>query len=323
MGFSELSLEQNLVITQPSDVTFSNGQLSTNEEVTIAVPLPPTTEKKEVTPDTEKLEAGLTGEGKEDINMIEDGISYTLGNVNSPDSGDGIITDDNNEKCIVLNNPSSDDDVRDAVNHLTPGTTEFFDKVKGMTMMLSAGKGYVDVEYMSDDEETNRLKAFIGSDDEHSNPFELKRIEKKADGKIKARLAYDIEKPRLAALYYSNLAHFSRGVHKGGKKSVTHIRVYSVTITPSTVKQSNSVKDAAGEGNYGAKDPNEDNVVDIMPVEGDVNGDFVVDGDDVRDVVNYIMGIKGKNFDEEAADVNNDNVVNIADIIKIINLMKM
>lgn len=57
-------------------------------------------------------------------------------------------------------------------------------------------------------------------------------------------------------------------------------------------------------------------------VDGDVNGDDVVNDADVKDVASHIMGMTPKGFNKDAADVNNDNRVNAADIVlinKIIN----
>ena len=62
--------------------------------------------------------------------------------------------------------------------------------------------------------------------------------------------------------------------------------------------------------------------IDADEVEGDVNGDGVVNDADVKDVASHIMGMTPKGFNKDAADVNNDNKVNAADIVlinKIIN----
>ena len=57
-------------------------------------------------------------------------------------------------------------------------------------------------------------------------------------------------------------------------------------------------------------------------MKGDANGDGVVNDADVKDVASFIMGKTPKGFNKDAADVNNDNKVNVADIVlinKIIN----
>ena len=55
---------------------------------------------------------------------------------------------------------------------------------------------------------------------------------------------------------------------------------------------------------------------------GDVNGDGDVTEDDVDAVANHIIGQTPTGFDEEAADVNGDKVVNVADIVEIVKMKK-
>jgi hypothetical protein len=57
-------------------------------------------------------------------------------------------------------------------------------------------------------------------------------------------------------------------------------------------------------------------------VAGDVNGDGNVNGDDLEEVVHYIMGNPSPDIKKEYADVNCDNEVNAADIVAIVKIMK-
>ena len=54
---------------------------------------------------------------------------------------------------------------------------------------------------------------------------------------------------------------------------------------------------------------------------GDVNGDGKVNNDDVSTLVSYILGIPTPNFLPCAADLNNDELINIADITALVNLL--
>ena len=56
-------------------------------------------------------------------------------------------------------------------------------------------------------------------------------------------------------------------------------------------------------------------------LEGDANGDGVVNAADIVEVVNYIMGHPTNKFDAAAADANSDKVVNAADIVQIVNII--
>ena len=54
---------------------------------------------------------------------------------------------------------------------------------------------------------------------------------------------------------------------------------------------------------------------------GDVNGDTIIDIDDVVAIVNYILGEKVNNFNLGAADINGDYKIDIDDIVAIVNLI--
>ena len=78
---------------------------------------------------------------------------------------------------------------------------------------------------------------------------------------------------------------------------------------------------------YGAADYWKDfkEIVEIETevVLGDANGDGTVDANDIVDIVNHTMGnptSTGK-FNKKAADINEDGVVNIADIVAISNII--
>jgi len=60
----------------------------------------------------------------------------------------------------------------------------------------------------------------------------------------------------------------------------------------------------------------------IPPMKGDVNSDNKVNQDDLRDLVEYIMGNKPNGVTEESANVNGDKKVNIADVVALTQLLK-
>jgi hypothetical protein len=62
------------------------------------------------------------------------------------------------------------------------------------------------------------------------------------------------------------------------------------------------------------------NIVEITVEKGDANGDDSVNAADVFEVMNHIMGNSSPYFNEEAADVNCDGVVDVADIGAIVNI---
>ena len=56
--------------------------------------------------------------------------------------------------------------------------------------------------------------------------------------------------------------------------------------------------------------------------KGDINGDNTVNGKDIDEIVNYLMGKPSNSFDIKAADVNGDEKVNAADIVTIVKIIK-
>ena len=52
-------------------------------------------------------------------------------------------------------------------------------------------------------------------------------------------------------------------------------------------------------------------------LRGDVNGNGIVDAEDITDTVDYILGLSAKDIQKETIDVNNDGIVNVADIVAI------
>ena len=57
------------------------------------------------------------------------------------------------------------------------------------------------------------------------------------------------------------------------------------------------------------------------PLQGDVNGDEVVNIADVTTLIDYLLGNTPEAFDEQAADVNGDGVINIADVTALIDML--
>ena len=75
-----------------------------------------------------------------------------------------------------------------------------------------------------------------------------------------------------------------------------------------------------GNNNYNAAQRIiKDLVIEKLSLRGDVNGDGVVNMDDVTFVANIILGIENAT---DAADVNNDGTVNMSDVMFIVNYIK-
>ena len=66
----------------------------------------------------------------------------------------------------------------------------------------------------------------------------------------------------------------------------------------------------------------EDGTLTVTVLDGDANGDGVVSMTDVDAVVSYIYGNPPDNFVFEAADVNEDGNITVADVVHIINIVR-
>ena len=58
------------------------------------------------------------------------------------------------------------------------------------------------------------------------------------------------------------------------------------------------------------------------PILGDANGNGIVDWNDVKAIVDYIMGTSPVGFNMTLANVNGDGVVNVADLVEVIQIVK-
>lgn len=60
----------------------------------------------------------------------------------------------------------------------------------------------------------------------------------------------------------------------------------------------------------------------LVRIAGNVNDDNIVNDADIAELINYIIGKPSNIFNEDAADVNGDGVVNVADIVEIVKIIK-
>ena len=110
-------------------------------------------------------------------------------------------------------------------------------------------------------------------------------IEMELEGKLKMKFPYDVTEPTYVYIYAGqNAAARTRTAEEPS------LKIYGISLE-----------------------------MDIL--KGDANGDGVVNDADVKDVASHIMGKTPKGFNKDAADVNNDNKVNAADIV-LINKMR-
>ena len=127
--------------------------------------------------------------------------------------------------------------------------------------------------------------------------------------------------------YWINSSGNTRAIGKDVKKVIVNGNMTTVVLEDLAIGTEygyRSYMKTASCTTYGEEKTfkTSETAIDTDDVEGDVNGDGVVDDADLKDVVSHIMGNTPIGFNKNAADVNNDNKVNAADIVlinKIIN----
>jgi surface protein len=304
-GFSDLILEQNLVIMEPEDAAYdNNGKRLAATSATISAPLSPITEGKTIQPDGNELQP----EQGNDVNKVVDDILYTLGNANNA-AGDGYDDDG----FIVINSVTTDQQATEAAQNYAPGSDEYLDRFKGLTFMVPAGSG--DIEFDMQTLEGYAMKVMIGD----ATPVIVEQAEKGI-----YKIPYNVSEPTYVYAYNAGKigeANGARGVQKG-KKTTVYIKIYTVGVNPKKVKSANPAGQASG-GEYQGKTPEQgqdiESEAEIEARMGDVNGDEAINAADIAETINAIMGRHSGVFDKTAADLNGDGVINAADIVIIVN----
>ena len=307
-GFSSLTLEQNLVIMEPEDIDYDAGNRRlAATSATIGVPLSPITKETYIQPNGAEI---VPNADESDINKVVDDILYTLGDTEDPE-GDGF--DDGG--YIVINTVTSDHEAAEAAKDYTPGTEDFMEHLKGMTFLVPAGKGKINLDIQTMDDHI--LKVKIGDAVPNS-------IEKTERGVVE--IPYNVGEPTYVYLYNGGPAAAtarSKAIGKGGKKKVTHVRVYTIGVAPAMVKSANSVDEASGGAYTGDFPDLEGQKVmsdeEIEAAMGDVDGDGKQTAKDITEMVKAIMGLHSGVYDDTNADMNEDGEVNIVDIIQVVN----
>ena len=310
-GFSSLTLEQNLVIMDPEDITYHNRVLLATS-ATIGVPLSPITKEKTIIPNGTELQPEP---GSDDINKVVDDILYTLGNANSSD-GDGYDTDDDGSGFIVINSVTTDQQAVEAAQNYAPGTAEYLERFKGLTFMVPAGKGKVtfDVQTLNG----YAMKVMVGD----AVPVIVENAEKGI-----VEIPYNVAEPTYVYVWNagkSDDANNARSIHKG-KMTTVHIKINGTSVKPNQVKPSNSAAQASG-GEYngdvsGLEGQELETLEEIEASKGDVNGDETSNVADIIGIVNAIRGEHSTTFDRRAADVDGNNIIDADDIVRLVEKM--
>lgn len=238
-GFSVLNIDY-IAIIQPEGIAYQNKQLAT-QTASIGQVIQPLTEETTVTPNDEDFKE--TNEEGETVDVdltntaIED-ILYTLNDTNNPE-GDGY---DDTEQCIVINSITTNEEATKIVEEeKVPGTQEYAESFNGLTFMVPSGEGVIKIDVQTLNGYVMMVK--IGSNEPISVTEEDRDV---------VEIPYTVEDPTFVYIYNAGKngnGGAARSTIWRGKKTVAHVKVFSVSITPSKVTPSNSVKEVSG-GTY-------------------------------------------------------------------------
>ena len=257
-GFDDLTLEENLSILEGDDeVQYTNGKLATTS-ATIGIIIDPIVEER--VESFEGADFGKNPDGTEnDLEnyVYDDRVLLTLKNTQS-NSGDGI--DDSGTQGIVLNNQTYEDDIdRMNLEEYAPGTAAFADIFTGITVLVPGGEGWIVIDGETHDGYCIKLRSLFGDELKEQMTSEIRS---------KKAFYYTFSEPTFVGIYNGGKSNNAarEKVIRPGKKTVGHIKVFNVNVSPKKVQAANPAGAASG-GDYTGVVPtigqNENNPTEI------------------------------------------------------------
>lgn len=208
------------------------------------------------------------------------GILFTLNESNN----DGFAYEDG-EGIIYLESVLTDaavDGLNNAVrNHsYSPGEPGYaIDFAGGITLMVSKGKGFIKIEAENESDFAYHVK--VGD----NAPVQISSTTRKW-----LAVPYDVNQDTYVYIYMVQKASGSRAGTRIGRRATAHGKIYSA-------------KSVSFGGSF---------------VLGDADGNGKVDLNDVKVIANDIIGTPPAGFNKSQADVNGDDVVDVADLVEVI-----
>ena len=257
-GFTSLVLGENLGILAPEDISYENGVLPTLN-ATIGVSLIPIAEMK----DENMADMGENPDGTEiDLSnyIFDDRVLFTLKRTQS-DDGDGATEDGG----IIISTPLTLSQLNElagkGVATIPPGTDEFAECFTGITILVPAGEGVIEIDGLTMDGYIMGVRSLFSN--------ELIELRQSKDEKREKMLfEYKFDQPTFVGIYNngrSSSAASARAIQRA-KKKVGSVTIYGISIKPRKISTANSASAASGGSYTPPNDGNPDNPGNLPPV---------------------------------------------------------
>ena len=236
-GFSSIELQENLAIINPEGIAYTNETLATKYAL-IGVPVEPFVEMKHEEFAGDDWNKNPDGTENDLTNFIyDDRVLFTLKFTQEAD-GDGVDDDGS----VVLNTPMSSDEIKKIIeSDLTPGSGEFAEAFTGITILIPAGEGVIEIDGRTQDGYILGVRSLF------TNELIELRQSKNEEREIMV-FEYKFSQPTFVGIYNYGKASAARGIGRA-KKTVGSVTIHGISVKPRQVSAANCANQASN-GSY-------------------------------------------------------------------------
>lgn len=236
-GFSSIELQENLAIINPEGIAYTNETLATKYAL-IGVPVEPFVEMKHEEFAGDDWNKNPDGTENDLTNFIyDDRVLFTLKFTQEAD-GDGVDDDGS----VVLNTPMSSDEIKKIIeSDLTPGSGEFAEAFTGITILIPAGEGVIEIDGRTQDGYILGVRSLF------TNELIELRQSKNEEREIMV-FEYKFSQPTFVGIYNYGKANAARGIGRA-KKTVGSVTIHGISVKPRQLSAANCAKQASN-GSY-------------------------------------------------------------------------
>jgi hypothetical protein len=248
-GFSEINYEYELIVIEPDGAYYEGGKMMKEVKdddgsvighevacvVTIGQITTPIMGKEDIKKEEQaNLENFSTG--KILITLKPDPENPDNGDCFDDEAGDvsgiAILSVMTDEKAAIVAEQVDNDE-------LVPGGSSYAEDYDGLTFMVPAGEGKIEIDQIVDEGYEFHLRIGTGT------LFTLREGE---TGRVKAEVPFDVDVPTYCYLYLVEKVGSTgaRGITPIGKRDTHHGKVISITVNVTNAQEANPPSEASG-----------------------------------------------------------------------------